>query len=254
MGQNRTEDVEYRLTGDVGRIRLTRPEKKNAITAAMREDIASALNRFSDGDGSVLVITGSEDAFCAGTDIGELETRRPETLDDALALDEFGLPERIEEIELPTVAMINGIAVGGGLELALGCDIRIASSEATLGFPEISLGGFPAEGGTQRLPRETNMGTALYYILSGELVSADRARKDGLVQAVHPPETLEERTMEFAQKIAAHDQIGLRFAKRATKMAERTEFDQGLALEGTLAKVLEATGARKEQLNDFFAN
>nr|WP_276298637.1 enoyl-CoA hydratase/isomerase family protein [Halomicroarcula sp. ZS-22-S1] len=129
------EYIDFSVENDVTTVRLQRPEKKNAITGAMREELVEAFERFDDGVGTVLVLTGSGDSFSAGTDINELEDRLPETVTEAVTLDQFALPERIEALDKPTIALLNGLTLGGGFELALACDIRIASEEASLGFP-----------------------------------------------------------------------------------------------------------------------
>ena len=246
------EFIDVTVDDGVATVRLQRPEKKNAINATMRDELVRAFDRFdADADATVLVLTGSGDSFAAGTDIAELEERIPETTTEAVKLEQFALPERIEAIDKPTIAMLNGLTLGGGLELALACDIRLASTEASVGFPEISIGGFPGEGGTQRLPRETNLGTALLMLLTGEMVPTERAREYGLIQETHPPEQLETRTMAVAEAIAEKDELALVLAKTAAKMASRTEFEQGLHLEGLLANVLEATPERKERLREF---
>ncbi len=246
------EYVDFGVEEGVATLRLARPEKKNAINAPMREEIVAALDRFAgDDDATVLVVRGSGDSFSAGTDIAELEERIPETTSEAITLEGFSLPEEIEALNKPTIAMIDGIALGGGFELALACDIRIASTEASIGFPEITIGGFPGEGGTQRLPRETNLGTALLLLLTGESVSGERAHDHGLVQEVHPPEETEDRTMEIAGTIAEKDVPALVLAKQAAKMAGRTDLQSGLAVEGLLANVLEATPERRERLREF---
>jgi len=217
----------------------------------MRNELVEAFDRFDDGAGTVLVLTGSGDSFSAGTDINELDDRLPETVTEAVALDQFALPERIDALDKPTVAMLNGLALGGGFELALACDIRIASDEAMVGFPEISIGGFPGEGGTQRLPRETNLGTALLLLLSGESISAEEAKARGLVQEVYPADDVEDRTTELAETIAERDELALVLAKLSAKMATKTELQQGLELEGILANVIEATPERKDRLAEF---
>lgn len=246
------EYIDFRVEDSIAILQLQRPEKKNAINAPMRDDLSRAFSRF-DGDSSanVLVLTGSGDSFSAGTDINELEQRIPETTTEAITLDQFALPEQIEALDKPTIAMLDGLALGGGFELALACDIRIASTEASIGFPEITIGGFPGEGGTQRLPRETNLGTALLMLLTGESISGDRALEYGLVQEVHPPDHVESRTMEIAEMIAEKNALALVLAKTATKMASRTELQQGLELEGLLTNILEITPERQERLNEF---
>jgi enoyl-CoA hydratase len=246
------EYVGYAVEEGVATLSLERPEKKNAINAPMREEIVTALERFAgDGAATVLVVTGSGDSFSAGTDIAELEERIPDTTTEAITLEGFALPEEIEALDKPTIAMIDGIALGGGFELALACDVRIASTEATIGFPEITIGGFPGEGGTQRLPRETNLGTALLLLLTGESISGERAREHGLVQEAHPPDEVEPRTTEIAEAIAEKDVPALVLAKQAAKLAGRTDLQSGLAVEGLLANVLEATPERRERLREF---
>ena len=246
------EYIEFTVEDGVATLRLQRPEKKNAINAGMRDDLTRAFERFAANDDAiVLILTGSGDSFSAGTDINELDERIPETTTEAIMLNQFALPERIEALDKPTIAMIDGLALGGGFELALACDIRIASNESSIGFPEITIGGFPGEGGTQRLPRETNLGTALLLTFTGEPVSAKRAEEHGLVQEVHPSDRVEVRTMEIAEQIAEKDVLALVLAKTATKMATRTGLQQGLELEGLLGNVLEATPERKERLKEF---
>ena len=251
MSDSQYEFVSYRVEDGVATLRLERPEKKNAINEPMRREIEDAIDAFEASDATVLVLAGTEDAFSAGTDIGELEERLPEDAGEALEIEPYDLPERVAAVDRPTIAMVNGVAAGGGCELALGCDVRIASTDARLGFPEITLGGFPAEGGTQRLPRETNTGTALFYLLTGELVPAERAREDGLVQEVHPPDALEERTREIAATIAEKDRAALVLAKKVATLSGRVDFERGLELEGLLANVLELTPERRARLDEF---
>jgi enoyl-CoA hydratase len=246
------EHVEYGVEDGVATLRLERPEKKNAINTPMRGEIVAAIEQFSGDDAAtVLVLTGSGDSFSAGTDIAELEERVPDTTTEAITLEGFALPEEIDALDKPTIAMIDGIALGGGFELALACDVRIASTEASIGFPEITIGGFPGEGGTQRLPRETNLGTALLLLLTGESISGARAFEYGLVQEAHSPGEIEARTAEIAEAIAEKDLPALVLAKQAAKMAGRTDLGTGLDVEGLLANVLEATPERSERLREF---
>jgi enoyl-CoA hydratase/carnithine racemase len=244
--------IDFTVESGVATLQLGRPDKKNAINSPMRSELSTAFERFTADEGAtVLVLTGSGDSFSAGTDINELEERLPETTTEAITLDQFALPEEIDKIDKPTIAMIDGLALGGGFELALACDIRIASTEASLGFPEIKIGGFPGEGGTQRLPRATNLGTALLLLLTGESISGERAMEYGLVQEVHRPADVESRTMEIAELIAEKDELALILAKKATKMADKTELQQGLELEGLLANIIEITPERNERLAEF---
>lgn len=244
--------VEYGVEDGVATLRLARPEKKNAINGEMRTEIRDALGRFDgDEEAVVLVLTGSGDSFSAGTDIDELEERLPDSPGETVTMPSFALPERVEALDEPVVAMLNGLALGGGLELALAADFRVAAAGIEVGFPEISLAGFPGEGGTQRLVRETNVGTAMRLVLTGEFVSAERARRDGIVQEVYEPDALEAKTMELAHAMADREVSALVLAKTAVTMADRTEFQQGIELEGLLANVVEAFPERKERLAAF---
>ena len=235
-------------------VRLQRPAKKNAISGAMRDAIADAVDAFADADDqTVLVVTGAGDAFSAGTDIDELTDRRPETLAEAVAMEGFDLPEQLAALDEPTIAMINGVAVGGGFELALGCDFRVASADATFGFPELSLGGLPGEGGTQRLVAETNAGTASYLVLTGETVDAEWGLREGVVQEVVDPDDLEERTLSLAASMAGRNRAALLLAKRALTAADRSEFERGLATEELFANLIELTPERRKRIEEFLS-
>jgi enoyl-CoA hydratase/carnithine racemase len=259
MGASETtsdEPPEYKYIscesdGGVATLRFERPKKKNAIHREMRSEIRTALDRFDRGDDVVLVLTGSDDSFSAGTDIEELAKRTPETLDEAMALEPYSLPERVAAVDKPVLAMLNGVALGGGLELALACDFRVAGDDVRLGFPEIDLGGMPGEGGTQRLPQFTSVGTALRLLFTGELIDAERARREGLVEEVYPASDLETRTDELATTIAEKDVVSLKLVKRAVYAADRTEFETGLDLETLLANVVEIAPGRKERVRSF---
>lgn len=245
------EFVSYEVADGVATLRLERPEKKNAINLAMRGEIEAAIDTFEDGDAGVLVVTGSGDSFSAGTDITELPDRAPGTVREAIASEGFALPERLAALDRPTVAELNGIAVGGGLELALGCDVRIAAADVEMGLPEITIGGLPGEGGTQRLPREVGPGNALWLVLSGERIDAERAREMGLVQRVHPPEELAAETTAFARSLAERDRAAVLLAKHAVRAAGRSDLEGGLALEGLFAELIETLPERRERLREF---
>lgn len=252
------ETIRYER-GRVSTVRLHRPDKHNAIDAQLRDELVTAAEDFDrDEESSVLVIAGSGGSFSAGADIDELRRRRTDQLaedasvTDALSFEPFRLASRaIDDVRKPVIAMIDGYCLGGGLELALACDVRLAADRAEFGTPEINLGKFPADGGTQRLPRETNQGAAMLMILSGEPIGAERAREYGIVQGVHPHESLEERTMELAETIASHPTPSLILAKRAVSLAGQTELSAGLDLELLLDDLLEVTPERRRKLDEF---
>jgi len=244
-------NVSYDRADGVATLQFERPAKKNAITRDMREEIRTALDRFERSDDAVLVVRGSGDSFSAGTDVNELTERQPADASESVLLDPFSLPERLADVEKPVIAMLNGVALGGGLELALACDFRVAGDDVRVGFPEITLGGIPGEGGTQRLPRETNSGTALRLLLTGDLVDAERARRDGLVQEVYPQADLEDRTYELAREVAKKDVASLVLAKRAVRAADQTDLAAGLEIETLFANLVETFPNRKARLDEF---
>ena len=253
------DQVTYHMDGAVGQLRLERPDKKNAIDEQLRDEIITAVEHFETSeDANVLVITGIEDTFSAGADVNELRERITTQVDDlteisdALAFDRYQLVrDTLEATQKPVIAMINGYCLGGGLELALACDIRIAATNAEFGVPEINLGKFPAGGVTQRLPRETNTGVAMLLVLTGESISPAQALTYGLIQETCPAEELEERTMEIAEQIASQPLPALVLGKLLITQAERMDYQSGIELEGLLSKFLELTPERKQRITEF---
>lgn len=212
-------------------ITINRPEKRNALNAAVRRELLAALaDMRADPDVRVLVVTGAgSEAFIAGADIGEFASRT--AAKQRQALEELELYEGLAGFPKPLIAMINGVALGGGCEVALACDIRIAAETARLGQPEVRLGLIPGGGATQRLPRLTGLGQALRLILSGDLIDARQALAIGLVEEVYPAELLRERTMNLARRLAAHSPLALRLAKSAVRAALEQPLRTGLAQE-----------------------
>src|SRR5215831_17982155 len=189
---------------------INRPDKRNALNQATRDEMVHALDSLERSPESrVLVITGAGDkAFIAGADINEFEGRTALMQHDAMK--GLRIFDAIEEFPKPVIAMINGFCLGGGLETALACDIRIASDTARLGQPEINLGIIPGGGGTQRLTRLVGEGKAMEIILTGEAIDAAHAKEIGLVNDVVPPAQLRERVMTLAGKIAEKSPVALR--------------------------------------------
>jgi len=228
------ETILVDVEGAVAVVTVNRPEKRNALNAHVRSDILTALD-FLRGEEAVRVVvfTGAGGkAFVAGADIGEFAERTP--LEQRAAMTGRRVFDEIAAFPKPTLAMIDGFCLGGGCELALACDVRIASDRARLGQPEINLGIIPGGGGTQRLPRVVGTGQAMRLILSGEIVDAGEALRIGLVDVVHPVEELRERTMEFARGIAAKSPVALRMAKAAVRAAAEMPLASGLAYETEL--------------------
>jgi enoyl-CoA hydratase len=218
----------------VGVITINRPEKRNALSAAVRRELLSALDVIrEDASTRVVVITGAGDkAFVAGADIAEFAERTP--VQQRTVMAEPRIFDAVAEFPKPVIAMINGFALGGGCELALACDMRIAARSARLGQPEIKLGIIPGGGATQRLPRLVGVGNAMRLILTGELINAEEAARVGLVDLVVEDSDLATRTFEIARAMAAHSPLTLRLAKTAVRASEEMPLAAGLAFEREL--------------------
>jgi len=215
----------------VALITINRPAKLNALNIQTRTEGAAALDELRDDDSvRVVVITGAgEKAFVAGADIAEFEGRTSITQRDVMAA--RSLFTAVDTFPKPVIAMVNGFCLGGGCELALSCDLRIASENAKFGQPEINLGIIPGGGGTQRLTRLVGEGKAMELILTGDMIDAQTAYRLGLVNAVVPAADLEAKTMEMAGRIAEKSPVALRLAKEAVKTAARSSLDEGLRRE-----------------------
>jgi enoyl-CoA hydratase len=213
---------------------VNRPDKRNALNQTTRDEILHALDTLQAFPGSrVLIVTGAGDkAFIAGADIGEFEGRTPLTQRESMKGRRFF--DAVEEFPKPVIAMINGFCLGGGMEFALGCDLRIAGDTARLGQPEINLGIIPGGGGTQRLTRLVGEGKSMELILTGDLIDAAEAKAIGLVNDVVPAAQLRARVLGLAARIAEKSPIALRMAKEAVKTAARMNLREGLDRETDL--------------------
>jgi len=232
-------------------ITINRPDKRNALNAAVRREIVEALDGLrNDNDVRVVVFTGAGDkAFIAGADIAEFAERTP--LQQRELMSHRSVFEEIAEFAKPTIAMINGFALGGGCELALACDLRVAARSARLGQPEIRLGIIPGGGGTQRLPRLVGPGRALRMILTGEMVSADDAYASGLVDVVFEDAELRAQTLALAANMAAFSPVALRLAKSAVRAAMETPLSAGLRYERELFITAFASDDKREGIAAF---
>jgi enoyl-CoA hydratase/carnithine racemase len=226
-----SDDVVLEDLGDkVAQIRLERPERMNALgvatVAALREAVAEA----GANGARVLLLRGSGRAFCAGADLKE---RKGMTLDEKLAHN-AGINEAINAIAAApfvTIAVLNGLALGGGLEMALACDIRIAAAGINLGLTESRVGAFPGAGGSQRLPRVVGRSRALHMMLSGEPVTSEYAEKIGLVSEVVAPEALEAHAQSFARLLASRSAPALAAIKHLVYQGIEMPLADGLRLE-----------------------
>jgi len=232
-------------------ITINRPEKRNALNIKTREEGAALLEELrNDADVGVVVFTGAGDkAFIAGADIAEFAGRTSITQRDVMM--GRSLFTAIDTFPKPVIAMINGFCLGGGCELALACDIRIASENAQFGQPEINLGIIPGGGGTQRLTRLVGEGKAMEMILTGQFIDAKTAHAIGLVNHVVPADQLETKTMEIAQHISRKSPIALQLAKEAVKIASRSNLDEGLRREVDLFALCFSTEDKDEGVGAF---
>jgi enoyl-CoA hydratase len=232
-------------------VTIDRPGKRNALNARVRSELLAAFDELRDRDEvRVVVITGSGDrAFVAGADIAEFAERSP--LEQRATMQGRRIFEELASYPKPVIAMINGYALGGGCELAMACDIRVAARSAKLGQPEIRLGLIPGGGGTQRLPRLVGPGRAMRMVLSGELIDAVEAERIGLVDSVFEDAELRPRTAALAREIAEQSPIALRLAKAALRAAEETAMSVGLALERELFITAFSSDDRREGVAAF---
>jgi enoyl-CoA hydratase len=239
------------VADQVATITINRPDKRNALNTAVRREIVDALDQLrADDRARVVIITGAGDkAFVAGADIAEFAERTP--LQQRDAMQGRRVFDEVAAYPKPTIAMINGFALGGGCELALACDIRVAARSARFGQPEVRLGLIPGGGGTQRLPRLIGTGRALRLILTGDLVDAEEAYRIGLVDVLADEDELHARTMELARSMAAHSPVALRLAKNAVAAALETPLAAGLALERELFITAFASDDRREGVSAF---
>jgi len=245
------ETLLFERRGRVGIITINRPDKRNALNIKTREEGAALLDELrTDESVGAVVITGAGDkAFIAGADIGEFAGRTAMMQRDVMTA--RSLFNAIDTFPKPIIAMINGYCLGGGCELAMACDIRVASETASFGQPEINLGIIPGGGGTQRLTRLVGEGKAMELIMTGDIIDAKTAGTIALVNHVVPPDQLEAKTMELANRIAEKSPVALSLAKEAVKLASRSTLDEGLRREVDLFALCFSTEDKDEGVSAF---
>jgi len=239
--------------GRVAILTINRPKKLNALNEQVRNESLAHLEALQEDDsiGCVVITGAGEKSFIAGADIGEFEGRSP--FDQREAMRFPRVFDVMANFPKPVIAMINGFCLGGGCELAMSCDMRIASDKAKLGQPEIKLGLIPGGGGTQRLPRLVGLGNAMRLILTGDMISAEEAKEMGLVDQVVPAEDLRTATLGLAQRIAGQSPLTLRVAKEAMRASERLTIEEGILYERDLFCLCFSSEDKKEGVDAFLA-
>jgi enoyl-CoA hydratase len=246
------KNILFEIDGAIAKLTINRPDKRNAVDNATVEEIDQVLAQVEQNlEIRVLILTGAGDkAFVAGADIHELDKRdtlrgRSETRRRQEVY------TRIEQLEIPSIAAINGWALGTGLELAMACTLRVASSKAKLGQPEVKLGITPGAGGTQRLPKLVGMGRAMEMILTGDPINADQALAMGLVNRITEPDQLLDEVENLAKALAARPKLAIQYAKEAVLRSGEGSLAEGLAHESYLHALSCGTQDKKEGVASF---
>lgn len=221
--------VEPSYAPHIALVRLNRPKELNALNLQLMLELKSALMSL-DEDESVrcIVITGNQQAFAAGADIKQMESK---TAIDLLKIDQFETWDQIRKTKKPVIAAVSGFALGGGCELAMTCDMIVASESAKFGQPEIKIGIMPGAGGTQRLTRAVGKALAMEMVLTGKFMSADEALKAGLINRVVPEEVYLDEAIKLATEVCAMSPISTRLAKESVNKAFETGLQEGLFFE-----------------------
>ncbi|MDR1065915.1 MAG: enoyl-CoA hydratase/isomerase family protein [Clostridiales bacterium] len=235
----------------VATLTLNRPDALNALNAALLRDLDAAVSRIEDDDDiHVVILTGAGRAFAAGADIGEMLAY------NAVEGKKFGaygnsVFYRLENLNKPVIAAVNGFALGGGCELAMACDIRLASEKAKFGQPEVGLGITPGFGGTQRLPRLIGSPASMELLLTGRVIGAEEALRLGLVNAVYSPDELLAKAAGLAKTIAAQPQVAVRQIKQCVRKGAQVDLSTAIAFEAEAFGVCFSTEDQKDSMAAF---
>jgi enoyl-CoA hydratase len=243
------QNIITRVEGRVGVAQLNRPKALNALNREIMTELMTALEAF-DADPAVgcMVVTGSARAFAAGADIKEMANATPARMMTGSFID---LWDRLHRIGKPVIAAVSGFALGGGCELAMACDMIVASETAQFGQPEINLGVIPGAGGTQRMTLAVGKALAMEMVLNGRYLSADEALRYGLVNRVYPVEVYLEEAVRLGNEIAARAPVALRLAKEAVNATFEMPLRAGLDHERRLFYLLFSTDDQKEGMDAF---
>jgi len=243
--------LKLEIENKIALLKINRPEAMNSLNEEVLDELELAVDFLkSSEEADVLIITGEGRAFVAGADIAAMSTMSSL---DGKSFGEKGnrIFRKIETLDKPVIAAVNGFALGGGCELSMACDIRIASAKAKFGQPEVGLGITPGFGGTQRLPRIVGAAKSKELIFTGEIIKADEALRIGLVSYVTEPEELMEKAYEMAGKFAKNAQLAVRFSKEAINSGIETDIETGLGIEENLFGMCFSTSDQKEGMEAF---
>jgi Enoyl-CoA hydratase/carnithine racemase len=243
--------IRFEKKENIGIATINRPEALNALNSTVIDELEQLIREIeADKSLRAVIITGEGRSFVAGADIGE---QCPLDLAGGRAWGQRGsaLMRRIERMEIPTIAAVNGFALGGGCELALACDIILASEKAKFGQPEVTLGITPGFSGTQRLPRRVGVAKAKELIFSGKMIRADEAKEIGLANAVYAPEELMNAAEEMAKSFAKNAPIAVKYAKACIDRGMQMDIDDGIAVENELFAMCFGTEDQKEGMTAF---
>lgn len=242
--------VSLSVENDIALLTIDNPRKLNALSISLMSEISEQL-RDIEKRAKVLVITGTPKAFAAGVDIDEIADL---SFDDAVQSDFINEHwEVIRNIKIPTIAAVRGYALGGGFELALMCDMIIASEKATFGFPEINLGLMPGMGGTQMLTKIVGTKIASQIIMTGEFISAERALQLKIVNEVVSDDKVLPTALDLAQKIAAKPAVSLKMIKEAILMSQNIGITAGTKIERQMFRSLFSTADKKQKVSEFLS-
>lgn len=245
------ECIELIIENDVAELWLNRPHALNALSAQLVGEVNDALAEVEKARPRVFILAGrGERAFCAGADIKEFKPVAT-TVEARARHYSRNIFDRIERLTMPTIAVVHGYTLGGGLELALCCDMRIAADNVRFGFPETGLGTFPGAGGTQRAPRLIGRSQAMWMIFTGERLDAADALRVGLVNKVVPTETLMEEVRKVSEMISANAPLGVQYAKEAIVRGEKVSLEEGIRIETDLNMFMDTTDDYAEAARAF---
>lgn len=249
------EHIEVEDLGGILRVRLNRPERRNAMNASMRAEFEQLRDELARDVGGVrvLIITGAGSAFSVGEDVGEMEQLALSTTRDFRGVSRriHSFFDSIEELELPVIAALNGVAAGGGAELALSCDIRLASSEARFGMPEVNIGLIPGSGGCSRLVKIVGLAEAKRMLMLAEILPADEALRRGLVHEVFPAASFDEQVLEYAERIASKAPLAVGMVKLVLNRCMDVDATTGRDIERLGQSTLRQTADHVEGVRAF---